>query len=187
MSLEKLLEKHGLEVVNIELNSVNGGSLRAYIKFKGNFPLGYCNVNELREKEQCSKLDTVEPYIQFALRVHSIKQKLYDFIKSEHDLGKTIHVYGASTKGNTMLQYFGINNNLIEAAAERDSRKFGMKTIATEIPIISEEESRKRADYFLILPWHFLNAFIKREKDFLNSGKKLIVPFPEFKVIEGIK
>jgi len=97
--------------------------------------------------------------------------------------GKIIHVYGASTKGNTMLQYFGIDHTLIEAAAERDSRKFGTKTIATEIPIISEEESRKRADYFLVLPWHFLHAFLAREKEFLASGGKFIVPFPEFRII----
>lgn len=182
ISLENLLERHGLEVVNVELNDVNGGSLRAYVRFKNIFPINL-SVNELREKEKKSRLNTVEPYTQFALRVLSIKRELCNFIKTEHDSGKIIHVYGASTKGNTMLQYFGIDNKLIEAAAERDSRKFGMKTIATEIPIISEEESRKKADYFLILPWHFLDAFIVREKEFLSSGGKFIVPLPEFKVI----
>ena len=182
ISLEKLLEKHDLEIVDVELNDVNGGSLRAYIRFKDKIPID-SKVNELREQEKKAKLNTVEPYIKFAVRVNNIKKELYDFIKKEYNTGKKIYVYGASTKGNTMLQYFGIDHKLIEAAAERDSRKFGMKTIATEIPIISEEESRKKADYFLILPWHFLDAFIKREKEFLSSGGKFIVPLPEFKVI----
>ena len=182
MALKILLERHSLEVVNVELNDVNGGSLRAYIRFKNRFSIN-SSVNVLIEKEKRAKLNTIEPYSQFASRILRIKQEVYDFVKKEHDAGKRIFVYGASTKGNTMLQYFGIDHNLIEAAAERDSRKFGMKTIATEIPIISEEESRKSADYFLILPWHFLDAFIKREKEFLSSGGKFIVPLPEFKVI----
>ena len=182
MSLQKLLERHNLEVVDVEINNVNGGSLRAYIRFKNIFPI-HSTVSNLVKQEKKTRLDTIEPYSKFALRALNIKQQIYDFIKKEHDAGKKIFVYGASTKGNTMLQYFGIDHNLIEAAAERDSRKFGMKTIATEIPIISEEESRKNADYFLILPWHFLDAFIKREKEFLSSGGKFIVPLPEFKVI----
>ena len=182
ISLKNLLDRHSLEIVDVELNDVNGGSLRAYIRFKNKFPI-HPNVNELLEKEKKDRLNELDPYSMFAYRVYMIKQELYDFIKKEHDAGKKIFVYGASTKGNTMLQYFGIDHKLIEAAAERDSRKFGMKTIATEIPIISEEEARKNADYFLILPWHFLDAFIKREKEFLSSGGKFIVPLPEFKVL----
>jgi len=125
-------------------------------------------------------------YLEFALKAKLNANKLYNFIKTEHDRGKIIHVYGASTKGNTMLQYWNIDNSLIEAAAERDERKIGKRTIGTNIPIITERESREKADYFLVLPFHFIDAFIKREKEFLNRGGKFIVPLPYFKVIERI-
>ena len=100
--------------------------------------------------------------------------------------GKTIHVYGASTKGNTILQYAGIDHTLIDAAADRNEDKWGSETIGTHIPIISEEESRARnPDYYLVLPWHFLDEFLEREREFLRRGGKFIVPLPEVRVIGG--
>ena len=100
--------------------------------------------------------------------------------------GKTIHVYGASTKGNTILQYAGIDHTLIDAAADRNPDKWGSETIGTRIPIISEEESRARKpDYYLALPWHFLDEFLEREQAFLDAGGKFIVPLPEVRTIGG--
>jgi len=185
LSLKNLLDKHDLEIFDVEQNEVNGGSLRTYIKHKNALinPLVENRVKNLEEEEKSYKLNTNIPYKEFAKRIEDIKQKVYSFIKEEHDKGKIIHIYGASTKGNTMLQYFGLDHKLIEAAAERDSRKFGKKIVGTKISIISEEESRKRANYFLILPWHFLDVFIKREAEFLKSGGNFILPLPEFKVL----
>lgn len=200
-SLSHLLWRHKLQVFDVELNQVNGGSFRTYIRHAGvggsvieegrqwryyrSFPTPLVDgrVKQLETLEWSIHLETPNPYVLFSERVQDIAQKLCNFVKSEHDKGKIIHVYGASTKGNTMLQCFGLDHTLIEAAAERDPRKFGKITVGTEIPIISEAESRKRANYYLILPWHFLNVFIKREEDFLKSGGKFIVPLPDFKVI----
>ncbi len=90
----------------------------------------------------------------------------------------------ASTKGNTLLQYFGLDNTLIDAIAERSPYKFGLKTIGTNIPIKSEEEVREmNPDYMLVLPWHFISEFIKREDEFLSKGGKFIVPCPTFEII----
>ena len=93
-------------------------------------------------------------------------------------------IYGASTKGNTLLQLFGLTANDITAIAERSPYKFGKKTVGTEIPIVSEEEMRAaKPDYLLVLPWHFIDEFVKRERDYLEAGGALVVPCPEFKVI----
>jgi hypothetical protein len=93
--------------------------------------------------------------------------------------------YGASTKGNTLLQWFELDHTLIDGIAERSPFKFGLKTVGTNIPIYSEEEMRKaKPDYMLVLPWHFINEFIEREKDYLNSGGKFIVPCPKFEIID---
>ena len=99
-------------------------------------------------------------------------------------MGKTIWGYGASTKGNTLLQYFGLDHTLIDGMAERSQYKWGLKTVGTNIPIFSEDEMRKaKPDYLLVLPWHFINEFKKREEEYLKGGGQFIVPCPAFKVI----
>ena len=103
---------------------------------------------------------------------------------TEKAKGKSIYIYGASTKGNTLLQYYGIGNDLVSAAAERNEDKWGKRTPGTNIPIISEEKARSQnPDYFLVLPWHFKDEFIKRESKFLENGGHFIFPLPEFQVI----
>ena len=95
-------------------------------------------------------------------------------------------MYGASTKGNTILQFVGIDDSLIECAADRNPDKWGSETIGTHIPIVSEQESRERKpDYYLVLPWHFLDEFVEREAEYLRGGGKLIVPLPELRVVEA--
>lgn len=109
------------------------------------------------------------------------------FLEKEKKKNKSIYIYGASTKGNTLLQYFKINPKIITAAAERNPEKFGRVTPLTRIPIISEEEARNsKPDYFLVLPWHFKEEFIEREQNFLNFGGKLIFPLPKFEIIKNM-
>ncbi len=187
-SLKNLLERHEMQAIGAELNNVNGGSYRIYIKHKGSqieaSEKEKKKLEELREKEKKLELETKKPYKDFAERVNKIKKEVKEFIQEETKKGKKVYVYGASTKGNTLLQFFGLDNKLISAAAERNSDKFGKKTIGTMIPIISEEQARKEhPDYFLILPWHFLKEFKEREKEFFEKGGKFIVPLPEFKII----
>ena len=116
--------------------------------------------------------------------MQELKKQTYDFIVSEKAKGKTIWGYGASTKGNTLLQYFNLDHTLIDGIAERSPYKFGLKTVGTEIPITSEEEMRAaKPDYLLVLPWHFINEFVQREQDYLQGGGKFIVPCPKFEII----
>ena len=184
LSLENLLKRHDLEVFDVELNDVNGGSYRIYIKHKENKRPVTKRVINLRKFENKLGLNDRKIYDQFVKRINSFKDQLVSFVKNETANGKIIHVYGASTKGNTLLQYYNLDANLIKAAAERNPDKWGKKTIGTMIPIISEEEARKqKPDYFLVLPWHFIEEFKNREKDFLQAGGKFILPLPKFKII----
>jgi SAM-dependent methyltransferase len=193
-SIEKLLKKAGLKVVDCQLNDVNGGSFRIYIKKKKSNVTTFatapyrdvCNVRveSLIKWEKGLKLDKEEIWLDFYNRIEALKKETVDFIKAEKAKGKVICGYGASTKGNTLLQYFGLDNTLIDAIAERSHYKFGLKTIGTNIPILSEEDVRAmNPDYMLVLPWHFIAEFVKREDEFLSKGGKFIVPCPNFQII----
>lgn len=189
-SLEYLLSRHDLEVFDVELNDVNGGSFRTYIRHTNGgenirIPRGASKrVRDLRRHEEILRLHDRKVYDQFVKRVYGLRDRLTSFIKEEVAKGKKIYVYGASTKGNTLLQFFGLDYKLIKAAAERNPDKWGTKTVGTQIPIISEEQARReKPDYFLVLPWHFLEEFIEREQRFLRQGGKFIAPLPTFKII----
>ena len=184
-SVKRLLEEHGLEIFDVELNDVYGGSFRIFVKTKKNEKINIQNsVDEFLKKEDEFGLEKKETYLNFANRVNSLKDKLNDFIKEELSNGKSIYAYGASTKGNTLLQFYNLNNKLILKAADRDSRKFGKMTIGSNIPVISEEQARdEKPDYFLVLPWHLVDFFKERESEFFKNGGKFIVPLPDFKIV----
>ena len=185
-ALNILLQKHGLKIFDIKINNVYGGSIRAYITHNENNSFTTSSsVQNLIQEENNFGLDDIEIYNEFAFRVNKIKETVYNFINDEVSKGKTVYVYGASTKGNTFLQFCNLDIKLIKKAIDRDEKKIGKITIGTKIPIISEEQSRiEKPDYFLVLPWHLIDFFKEREKEYLKKGGKLIVPIPEVKIIE---
>lgn len=185
LSLEPLLHRHGLHVVDVELNDVNGGSFRTYIQ---HMEAGRekPSVATLRELERKARLDTPRPYYEFSKRVKRLSWRVREFVESEVRKGKTIYAYGPGNRGNVLLQSFGLHYPIIAAAAERNPDKWGRKTVGTNIPIIPEEQARKdHPDYFLILPWAFTDAFVEREREYLEKGGKFIVPLPELHLREG--
>jgi len=193
-SVKYLLDRHEMEVVDCELNDINGGSFRIYIRNKNAEKESYATspyrdvakmrVESILSYEKTLNLNKKEVYLNFAKQIESLKKQTVNFIKKEKKKGKVIWGYGASTKGNTLLQWFGLDNTTIDGIAERSPAKFGLKTAGSNIPIYSEEEMRKaKPDYLLVLPWHFIGEFKKREKDFLNKGGKLIMPCPKFEII----
>ena len=185
--IEYVLKKYGLKVIDASLNDSNGGSIRVFVKHV-NQPIdeeSERHLSELRRSEETMNLNTDRPYEEFFQRCEKLKELAVSFIKKESSVGKKIHAYGASTKGNTILQYYGLDNTLIETIADRNPDKWSRKTIGTDLKIISEEESRSlNPDYYLILPWNFLEEFRQREKEFFKNGGKFIVPLPDFKIIE---
>tara|TARA_B100000700_G_C15043172_1_gene856426 strand:+ start:1256 stop:2467 length:1212 start_codon:yes stop_codon:yes gene_type:complete len=172
-SLKYLFETNGLEIFKIEENDINGGSYRIYCrKFsKGSISLPKENV-----------LTSVQNFVK---RVKKNKLLTMKFIKKAVKKKKKIFLYGASTKGNTLLQYYKLNKKIIPYAAERSPEKWKKYTVGTGIEIISEKKARKlKPDYFLVTPWGFIKEFVKRESKWLKRGGKFIVPFPKFKLVK---
>ena len=117
-------------------------------------------------------------------RVEKNKKKCLKFLKNAKQKGKKVFIYGASTKGNTLLQFYGIDRRLIKYAAERSPEMWGNYTVQSGIEIISEEKARKlNPDYFFVMPYAFIKEFIKREKIWLRGGGKFVLPYPKFKVL----
>jgi len=184
ISLEKLLQRHGLMVFDAELNDLNGGSFATYICHKDTRGISDA-VLQMRESEVNLGLQNKHVYEEFANRIKAIKDALRSFIEREVKKGKTVYLYGASTRGNTLLQYCGLDNTLITAAAERNPEKWGRKIASVGIPIISEEQARKdKPDYMLVLPWFFKEEFLQREAEYIKHGGKLLFPLPTVEVVE---
>jgi len=178
-ALEYTLTRANMFVQDVELNDVNGGSFRAYcrkLSFKG-----ACTdkVAQLRSTER----DTIT-FEDFGENIRRNREQMRLFLRANKINGKLVLGYGASTKGNTMLQYYGIDSDLLPAIADRNPDKWGLRTAGTNIPIISEDEARAmQPDYFLALPYHFIDAFIERESAFIARGGKFIVPTPKLRIV----
>jgi C-methyltransferase C-terminal domain/Putative zinc binding domain/Methyltransferase domain len=183
--VKNLLEANDLRVVDVQMNSINGGSFavtacKEKASYKSNLPV----INWLLKQEDEMGLDTEKPYKEFKERVFRHRNNLRDLIQSLVADGKKVIGYGASTKGNVLLQFCGLSINEISCIAEVNEEKFGAFTPGTNIPIVSEAEAKAmNPDYFLVLPWHFKDNILKREKDFLRSGGKFIFPMPEIEII----
>ena len=180
-----LTKKHKLRVFDIKRNDINGGSKQffichdhAMIKSKEK------KINKILIKENTQKLDQISTYKKFIKVINTSKLQLEKKIKPLKKIGKIVHCYGASTKGNVLLQYYKLNNKLIDFAAERNKNKYGFYTPGTGIKIISEKYSRSlNPDYYLVLPWHFKKEILKRESIMRRKGVKFIFPLPKLNII----
>ena len=173
-SLKFLFEKNGFKIMKIEENEINGGSYRIFCKKNIKKSIAY------REK---TSLNDIKKFIK---RVKQNKKKCLSFLRKCKVDGKKVFIYGASTKGNTLLQYYGINSKMISFASERSPEKWGKYTIGTGVEIISEEYARKlNPEYFFVMPYAFIKEFVIREKKWLKKGGKFILPFPNFKVLNN--
>ena len=183
--VKNLLEECCLRVLDVQMNSINGGSfavtaVKNNSLHKSNLPI----INWLLNQENEMGLDTIKPYLEFADRVFRHRKNFTDLIKALVADGKKIIGYGASTKGNVLLQFCGLTVNEIPFIAEVNEEKFGSFTPGTKIPIISEKEAKlMNPDYFLVLPWHFKDSIMSREEDYIANGGKFIFPLPEIEIV----
>lgn len=187
-SMERLLHRHDLEVVDIELNDVNGGSFRMYIQHR-NAPLpsrpgGAARVAAVRAEEQRAGLDDRRVYNAFSQRIHALRAQLMELLRSETEQGRRVYIYGASTRGLVVLQYAGIRNDLIPYAVDKNRDKWGRYIVGTGIKVIPFEEYRaKPPDLLLVLPYQFKSEIARQERVFLEQGGRMIFAMPSVHVI----
>jgi len=182
--IELILKNAGLKIVDLEFNNVNGGSIS--ISATHHESLSYhVNTKKVQEtltkESEVLKLDSLTTYVDFNDRVDSLKKELMDLLINIKDQGKSISILGASTKGNVLLQYYGITNKLVDYVGEVNPDKFSSFTPGTLIPIIDEDKLlATNPDYLLVLPWHFKDYFITAKK---YKGRNLIFALPEVELI----
>ncbi len=186
--LENIARRAGLRVFKAAINDINGGSLRLYLTHAENSGYGAQAdrdfLRTLRVREFELELDTDRPYRAFQDRIEVLRSEIFSLLAGAKAEGKKTHVYGASTKGNVLLQWYGLDNKVIECAADRNPHKHGAHTLGTDIPIVSEEESRSlKPDYYLVLPWHFKAEFLERERNTILGGTSMIFPLPDVRVV----
>lgn len=183
--VKKLLEDCGLRIIDVQMNSINGGSFavtatKKSSKINSNNPV----IDWMLGQEDRMGLHTPRPFRRFEERVFEHRQNLVKLIKCLNDDGKKVMGYGASTKGNVLLQFCGFSSKDISCIAEVNQDKFGSFTPGSQIPIMSEYEVKQmKPDYMLVLPWHFRDHIIRREAEYLASGGKLIFPMPEIEIV----
>jgi 2-polyprenyl-3-methyl-5-hydroxy-6-metoxy-1,4-benzoquinol methylase len=190
--LNYLMKKNGLKIFNLSRNSINGGSIRCFVTHEKNSiydkKQNISKIKKLIKNEKKLKINSLYPYKKFYKNILKIKFDLIQLILSIKKQGKSIFVLGASTKGNTILQFLNLNNKIINYAVERNKQKIGAITIGSNIKIISEQMSKRLSpDYYLVLPWHFKNEIVKREKEFIRKGGNLIFPLPKIQIINNKK
>jgi len=181
--LKTLMDRNGLAVFDASINHVNGGSLRVFISHKNNTKAqtkeGRHRLKVLEDKEKTMSLDLVETYKAFYKKMESLSSKVVDYMNKEIGKGHKIVGLGASTKGNVLLQFFGITKEMMPYISERNIDKVGLRTMGTDFELISEERAREmKPSAMLVLPWYFKDEIVKREAQFLNDGGALLIPMP---------
>lgn len=184
-SLKTLAEKVGLKIIHIEKNDINGGSFLVVFAKKSSKRVPSVSVDEYANFELSLNINDNQLWGNYDKKVNESIFQLSSLINSILLNKKKIFGYGASTKGNILLQLLNLDKKKLPYILERDPNKFGKFTPGTNIPIISEEKGKNmNPDYLLVLPWHFKQEIILREKNYLNNGGKLIFPLPKLEIIE---
>jgi hypothetical protein len=184
-TVEAILAAADLEILDVGMNAVNGGSFAVTAARRGSkYRRNEAVIHWLLATENHLGLHTPRPFRGFEDRVFEHRRSLTTLIRSLNHAGKRVFGYGASTKGNVLLQFCGLTSADLPCIADVNPDKHGCVTPGTHIPIVSEQDARAAMPhYFLVLPWHFKSGIIEREADFLNAGGHLIFPFPEIEIV----
>ena len=183
-AMKYLIEQNGLEIIDVFLDDINGGSLITAIAHPGVYDLNP-SVDEQLKIEKKFGLADIATYKTFQNSIQRIKDDLIYMLSLAKSKGKRVQIYGASTRGATIWQYINLGPDLVESAVERQLEKIGKVFSAIGIPIISEEEMRlDPPDYLLVGPWFLRESFVRREKHFISNGGKFIFPLPKVELVE---
>lgn len=178
-TLRFLMNKNGLHLYHAEENRVNGGSALVFISHVGNKLHDSSNLKKLLKEEELMGLYEVSAYESFYDKMSELKEKVNTYITHENSNGNLVLGLGASTKGNVLLQFFELDKTKIPAISERQKAKVGLKTLGSDIDLISEEEAHQRnPSCMLVLPWYFKEEIVEREKNYIENGGSLLFPMP---------
>ena len=178
-SLDFLLKKNDLELFDVGFNNINGGSIQTYIKHKDSEREITPNVAKAMQADIDAGLDTAKPYQEFGDRLVKLKEDSIHFLKEQKELGKMVVGCGASTRGNTILQFFGITEDLMPAIGDSNREKWGKRTPGSNIPIVSPHTiAELKPDYQYVLIWHLFQGIKEKEV----GDWKFAIPMPDFRV-----
>jgi len=178
-TLSGLLERNGLRITDVSQNDVNGGSIRAYVTHAERGIEPTRAVRDLLVAEERGRFGEAATYVDFMKRVDAMRDAVVGYLERQRDAGKTVIGLGASTKGNVLLQYFDIDRRLLPYISERNPEKVGLRTLGTDIELVSEERARElRPVAMLVLIWFFRDELLKRERPYLEQGGALLSPMP---------
>ena len=187
-SISYLMENNGLTVIDASTNFVNGGSLRILVTHKGNSNLKSKRYEEILSEEQKWNLEELDTYTKYENKIQDIIKKTKNFILNELSGGGTVIGLGASTKGNVLLQICGIDKELLPYVSDRNKEKVGLRTLGTDIEIISEEKAHElNPSCVIVIPWNFKEEILEREKDYISNGGKMLflMPYPHYITKDG--
>ncbi len=182
-ALMPLFRRHGLSIFDVERLSIHGGSLRLFAGIDGAYAPKPA-VAQLLQEEQEKGLSSIRFYQGFAQRVLELKRTLVNLLAELRTQGKSVAAYGASAKGATLLNFFGLGRRELEFVADRSTYKQGRLTPGTHLPIVAPENLlQKHPDYTLLLTWNFADEILEQQKGYRQAGGKFIIPIPEVKVV----
>lgn len=183
-TLNTVMERNGLTIYDAELNPVNGGSARVFITHKETAPAKTDALNTLLEREKTFDLKNPATMVAFDQKIKNLAEVVRTYLQNEIKNGNNVIGLGASTKGNVLLQLFGIDKTMLPYISEISKEKIGLRTLGTDIELISDEAANKlNPSTKLVLPWYFKEEIVKREKPYLDQGGKLLFPMPYVHIV----
>ena len=187
-TINYLMENNGLTVIDASTNFVNGGSLRVLVTHKENSNLKSKRYEEILAEEEKWNLEELDTYTKYENKIQIIIKKTKNFILKELSSGGTVIGLGASTKGNVLLQICGIDKRLLPYISDRNKEKVGLRTLGTDIEIISEDKAHElNPSCVIVIPWNFKEEILEREKDYIRNGGKMLflMPYPHYITKDG--
>ena len=185
-SINYLMERNGLKVIDATTNFVNGGSLRVLVTHKDSRRSKSKRYQEILDEEEKWNLEELDTYVQYEHKIKDIIKKSRKFIVNEIENGGTVIGLGASTKGNVLLQICRIGKDLLPYISDRNKEKVGLRTLGTDIEIISEENARKiNPSAMLVIPWNFKEEILSREQNFIRNGGKMLFLMPKTYIVDN--
>lgn len=183
-ALSTLFSLHRMGIFDTQRIEIHGGSILVYIRKSSGKQKEMHIVRELLEKEKFLHLDTRDSYIRFAQRVGDAKEKLCKTLSKLRSARKRIVGYGAAAKGNTLLNYCGIDTSALEYIVDKNVLKHNLYTPGTHIPVYPVERiTHDQPDYMLILAWNFASEIIEQQSRFKKQGGRFIIPVPEVAIV----